>query len=182
MVGDVNLFLTPDDDDDDNNDGKEAGRSNSGVHLVKGEIDIMIAAPQHRRKGFGENAVRAFLAFLRRHHGVILDEYARGLEESSTATGTDTSTSMVGNDSTRTANGFRLSRLVAKINAENTGSIRLFENLGFRRDGEPNYFNEVSMVLLDFLGIAAESENGMAEVSRIGYDGLGYRECFYDRS
>ncbi|RWA02980.1 hypothetical protein EKO27_g12125, partial [Xylaria grammica] len=38
----------------------------------------------------------------------------------------------------------RLTRLVAKINAENAGSIRLFENLGFRRDGEPNYFNEAT--------------------------------------
>ncbi|KAI1367576.1 acetyltransferase domain-containing protein [Xylaria arbuscula] len=161
MVGDVNLFLTPDDDDDDINNGGEKETAGSRIHLVKGEIDIMIAAPEHRRKGLGEAAVRAFLAFLRRHHGDILDEYVCGTEGgSSTSTGTDA------------ADTYRVSKLVAKINAENMGSIRLFENLGFRRHGEPNYFNEVSMVLVDFLGTGAGIEN----------HGLGYRESFYDRS
>ncbi|KAI1422191.1 acetyltransferase domain-containing protein [Xylaria sp. FL1777] len=172
MVGDVNLFLTPDDDDDDGDDGKKS----ESERLVKGEIDIMIAAPEHRRKGSGEAAVRAFLQFLARHHKAILDEYSRSTVTLSRDGQVAAGNGDMGVTSTATtAENYRLKRLVAKINADNKGSIRLFENLGFRRDGEPNYFNEVSMVLLDFLPTAAESgslESGCLE----------YRECFYDRS
>ncbi|KAI0403657.1 acetyltransferase domain-containing protein [Xylaria palmicola] len=162
MVGDVNLFLTPcdddDDDDDDDADGEDAREGSA--REVKGEVDIMIAAPEHRRRGLGEAAVRAFLRFLAGRHGDVMREYARG------------------------AGDARLRRLVAKINADNAGSIRLFENLGFRRDGGPDYFNEISMVLADFsppasTAAAAASETGVAGAE----DGvLGYRECLYDRS
>ncbi|KAI0514375.1 acetyltransferase domain-containing protein [Xylaria bambusicola] len=150
MVGDVNLFLTPDDNDDDD-DGKDVGEGNSGIRDVKGEIDIMIANPEHRRKGLGESVVCAFLTVLRGHRDAILDEYIRGQNAEIPST-----------DQCQ----IRLSRLVAKINAENKGSIRLFENLGFRRHGEPDYFNEITMVLLDSDGLGC----------------AGYRECLYDRS
>ncbi|KAI0416811.1 acetyltransferase domain-containing protein [Xylaria grammica] len=142
MAGDVNLFLTPDDGG------------------LCGEIDIMIAAPEHRRRGRGEAAVRALLRFLAGHRDAVMREYARGASGDAA-------------DQQQRQQHPRLTRLVAKINAGNAGSIRLFENLGFRRDGEPNYFNEVCMVLLDFPPSAgASAETGP----------VGYREYFYDRS
>ncbi|KAI1284435.1 acetyltransferase domain-containing protein [Xylaria sp. FL0933] len=171
MVGDVNLFLTPDDnDEEEGEDHEHAGNGEKGANSeskersdVKGEIDIMIASPEHRRKGCGEAAVRAFLRFLVRHQGAILEEY-----------GTASSASF--SKSSRIVRNVRLKRLVAKINADNTGSIRLFEKVGFRRHGEPNYFNEVSMVLEDFLPLV----NGTGSEDEV--DRRSYRECFYDRS
>ncbi|TGJ80292.1 hypothetical protein E0Z10_g8479 [Xylaria hypoxylon] len=169
MAGDVNLFLTPDEVDNNNNNKNNDG----GENAICGEIDIMIAAPEHRRRGRGEAAVRAFLRFLAGNLDAVMREYARGAVSSSARN-----------------HDMRLTKLVAKINAENAGSIRLFENLGFRQDGEPNYFNEISMVLADFpattaavgavpgavdlgpgLGVAVEEAGS-----------VGYRECFYDRS
>ncbi|KAI0810596.1 acetyltransferase domain-containing protein [Xylaria sp. FL0064] len=168
MVGDVNLFLTPDDDSEDEAENHyHAGNEKDGEDCekkersdVKGEIDIMIASPEHRRKGCGEAAVRAFLRFLARHHGAILEEYGIA---SSTASG-------------GTVRNVRLKRLVAKINTDNAGSIGLFEKVGFRRHGEPNYFNEVTVVLSDFLPLA----NGTGSEDEA--DRRSYRECFYDRS
>ncbi|KAI0428487.1 acetyltransferase domain-containing protein [Xylaria sp. FL1042] len=173
MVGDVNLFLTPDEEDEEDaeaggnnhaSEGEKVDNSEKGktqTNHVKGEIDIMIASPSHRRKGCGEAAVRAFLRFLVRHHGAILEEYAAATTSSATPS---------------TSAPHRLKRLMAKINADNTGSIRLFEKVGFRRHGEPNYFNEVSMVLSDFLPLATGT-GSEAEADR-----RSYRECFYDRS
>jgi GNAT superfamily N-acetyltransferase len=126
-----------------------------------GEIDIMIATPEQRRKGLGEAAVRAFLQFLTRHRDDIMSEYSHARTQ---RTG----------DGTRARNA-RLKRLVAKINADNAGSIRLFENLGFRRDGEPNYFDEVSLVL-SFGDLPATANSGTES------EGRGYREVVYDRS
>ncbi|KAH8166612.1 hypothetical protein CIB48_g1599 [Xylaria polymorpha] len=155
MVGDVNLFLTPlDDDDDDDGDGDKDGGMNGSkegdeTRYVKGEIDIMIAAPEHRRNGLGEAAVRAFLRYLTQNHDSVMEE----------------------------------------IHATNAGSIRLFGNLGFRRDGDPDYFGEISM-LVDFppppvpiAGIGGDEGMGSESVGcDADDDDLGYRECFYDRS
>ncbi|KAI0533459.1 acetyltransferase domain-containing protein [Xylaria digitata] len=159
MAGDVNLFLTSDDINDGDDDGDDISKAEN---CICGEIDIMIAAPEHRRRGLGGAAVRAFLRFLAGHHDAVMAEYARGADC-----------------------GARLTKLVAKINGGNAGSIRLFENLGFRRDGEPNYFNEISMVLVNSPPLAAAAAKGA--LPRIGdLDGeagsVGYRECFYDRS
>ncbi|KAI3334390.1 acetyltransferase domain-containing protein [Ustulina deusta] len=192
MVGDVNLFLTPDDvddDDDDNDEGAENNNNNNSEESerhVKGEIDIMIAAPEHRRKGSGEAAVRAFLRFLAANHRAILDEYGRGAGAPSAARDNGNLSAggngEIGATAAAVGTNYRLKRLVAKINADNKGSIRLFEKLGFRRDGDPNYFNEVSMVLSDFLspvaGMAAGSGAGSGDEAGC----LGYRECIYDRS
>ncbi|KAI1754559.1 acetyltransferase domain-containing protein [Xylaria castorea] len=168
MVGDVNLFLTPldDDDEDGDGDGDRNGCMNGGTkaekgetRYVKGEIDIMIAAPEHRQKGLGEAVVRAFLRYLTENHGDVMREYVRAA-----AAGIESAA--------------KIKRLVAKIHAENAGSIRLFGNLGFRRDGDPDYFNEISM-MLDFPPSSPTAEIG-DEGTESG--GLGYRECFYDRS
>lgn len=154
MVGDVNLFLTPCDDDDEEMESS-GGEKETAISDVKGEIDIMIAAPEHRRKGLGEAAVRACLRYLAAHRDAILREYAAG----------------DGGGHVKTA---RLKRLVAKIHADNVGSIRLFGNLGFKRQGDPDYFNEVTMVLSDF----PPASDALAMTGRETV----YTECFYDRS
>ncbi len=194
MMGDVNLFLTPDDvddddDDDDNDEGAENNNNNNSEESerhVKGEIDIMIAAPEHRRKGSGEAAVRAFLRFLAANHRAILDEYGRGAGAPSAARDNGNLSAggngEIGATAAAVGTNYRLKRLVAKINADNKGSIRLFQKLGFRRDGDPNYFNEVSMVLSDFLSPAAGVAAGSGAGSGDEAGCLGYRECIYDRS
>ncbi|KAI0866045.1 acetyltransferase domain-containing protein [Xylaria cubensis] len=158
MVGDVNIFLTPlDDDDDRDTNGHLNGTKErkDETHYVKGEIDIMIALPEHRRRGLGEAAVRAFLRYLTENHEIIMKEY-------------------VGAEGIRTA---KIKSLVAKIHAENEGSIRLFGNLGFCRDGDPDYFNEISM-MLDFPPTTEKGGEGIG----LEADGIRYRECFFDRS
>ncbi|GAP87618.1 putative acyl- N-acyltransferase [Rosellinia necatrix] len=158
MVGDVNLFLTACDDDGDG----DGGGGRNGTLDAKGEIDIMIAAADHRRKGLGEAAVRAFLRYLAINHDAIMAEYARGVASSLSHTA---------------GSNARLKKLVAKINADNAGSIRLFGNLGFQKQGDPDYFNEVSMVLPDFspgLHVVATTASGV--------DPVGYTERFYDRA
>ncbi|KAI8946212.1 acetyltransferase domain-containing protein [Xylaria longipes] len=163
MVGDVNLFLTPLDDDDEDGSTNGTKEEKDDTRYVKGEIDIMIAAPEHRRRGLGGAAVRAFLEFLARNHADIMGEY-------------------IGAAGIKTA---KIKRLVAKIHAGNAGSIRLFGNLGFRRDGDPDYFNEISMVL-DFppsspttgIGDDGMVSGGTGSEAHV----IGYRECFYDRS
>ncbi|KAI3322996.1 hypothetical protein HD806DRAFT_95336 [Xylariaceae sp. AK1471] len=169
MVGDVNLFLAPCDDGENENKPGENGDENATC----GEIDIMIAMPEHRRKGLGEAAVRAFLQFLTRHHDGIMSEYSLASEQARPD---------------GAAKNTRLKRLVAKISADNVGSIRLFESLGFRRDGEPNYFNEISLVFpfppplpppplrVGALPVMTTVNSGTET------DSLGYREVVYDRS
>ncbi|KAM0453837.1 hypothetical protein ACHAPV_008775 [Trichoderma viride] len=58
--------------------------------------------------------------------------------------------------------------LMAKIKEDNTGSRGLFKKLGFRQEGEANYFGEVKMVM------------SWEEVEDVGMaDGLEYREVVY---
>ncbi|KAI1117166.1 acetyltransferase domain-containing protein [Nemania sp. NC0429] len=204
MVGDVNLFLTPcddgeDDEDEDEETDADGAAGESGPCDLQGEIDIMIAARENRHKGLGEAAVRAFLRYLSRNHEAIVREYVRG--GASPAVGdafgvTNTETTAAAATATTTTkekqkNSARLKRLVAKINADNAGSIRLFGNLGFRQRGGPNYFNEISMVLLDFPSTSSSyatttvpgTEPGIESgATDSGVDELGYRERFFDRS
>ncbi|KAM3527126.1 hypothetical protein MY4038_006512 [Beauveria bassiana] len=114
MIGDVNFFLYPDDGDDNENA--------TGDALV-GEVDVMIAAQEHRGQGYGEAAVRALLVYIQTHLDAILAEYAQGGPKSS------------------------LRALMVKIQQGNKGSRALFEKLGFMQMGAVNYFGEVKMVL-----------------------------------
>ncbi|KAM3479508.1 hypothetical protein MY5147_001703 [Beauveria neobassiana] len=114
MIGDVNFFLYPDDGDDNENA--------TGDALV-GEVDVMIAAKEHRGQGYGEAAVRALLVYIQTHLDAILAEYAQGGPKSS------------------------LRALMVKIQQGNKGSRALFEKLGFMQMGDVNYFGEVKMVL-----------------------------------
>ncbi|PHH92241.1 hypothetical protein CDD83_8260 [Cordyceps sp. RAO-2017] len=118
MRGDVNLFLHPCDDDSDDDD--EGG----GARRLTGEVDVMIAGPEHRGRGLGGAAVRALLAYLRRHGREALAEYAGA-----------------------GAPPARLGRLMAKIRADNAGSAALFRRLGFRQTAGPDYFGELTFSL-----------------------------------
>ncbi|KAL7811755.1 GNAT domain-containing protein [Trichoderma aethiopicum] len=144
MRGDINFFLYLDDDDEEVSSSSREGKP---IRL-RGEVDVMIAKTQHRGKGLGEAAVRSILGYIRRHILDILSEYARGEGLS------DEEVQLVG--------------LMAKIKEDNAGSRALFKKLGFRQEGEANYFGEVKMVM-DWDGSAVE---GLER-------GLEYRELEY---
>ncbi|OAR00541.1 hypothetical protein LLEC1_00498, partial [Akanthomyces lecanii] len=111
MIGDVNFFLYLDDEAEGASD------------VLIGEIDVMIAAKEHRGKGYGGAAVRNLLIYIETHIDAILQEYAQ-----------------VGH--TRS-----LRALMVKIQQGNMGSRALFEKLGFQQTGDINYFGEIKMVL-----------------------------------
>ncbi|KAM0523221.1 hypothetical protein ACHAPE_001715 [Trichoderma viride] len=143
MKGDVNFFLYLDDDDEDG-----AEQQKGSYIRLRGEIDVMIAGQQHRGKGTGEAAVRTILAYIQKNLTGILQEYAQG------------------EDLDR--DKIQLVGLMAKIKEDNTGSRGLFKKLGFRQEGEANYFGEVKMVM------------SWEEVEGVGMaDGLEYREVPY---
>ncbi|KAL7823800.1 GNAT domain-containing protein [Trichoderma gracile] len=145
MRGDINFFLYLDDGEDDE---QVDGLGENSTIRLRGEVDVMIASTQHRGKGFGEAAVRSMLGYIRRHLSDILNEYANGegLDEEKV----------------------QLVGLMAKIKEDNTGSRALFGKLGFKQEGEANYFGEVKMVM-DWEGSGTE---GLVE-------GLQYRELEY---
>ncbi|KAL6830995.1 tRNA synthetases class I (M) domain-containing protein [Trichoderma sp. SZMC 28015] len=142
MKGDINFFLYLADEDDD--DEVVEPREASTIRLT-GEVDVMIANTQHRGKGVGEAAVRSILAYIRRNLPEILKEYAQGEKLN--------------------VEKVQLVGLMAKIKQENTGSRALFKKLGFKQEGEANYFGEVKMVM----SWEASGSGDMAE-------GLEYRE------
>lgn len=121
MIGDINFFLSPS-DDDDAPDG-----------YCVGEVDIMIAGQGDRGKGLGKAAVSTFLHYIWTNRNAILREYQSG--ETSLPKGGESP---------------RLKVLMAKIKADNVGSIALFKGLGFEQEGDVNYFGEIKMVLKSF--------------------------------
>lgn len=113
MVGDINLFLfTPDSDSD-------GGEAEGGV---VGEIELMIARVELRRKGLGRVALLAFLKYVLEKWRAIGDQYlGKGSE-------------------------IELQFLRVKVSETNVGSFRLFESVGFEKIGEcANYFGEIEM-------------------------------------
>ncbi|KAL7795343.1 tRNA synthetases class I (M) domain-containing protein [Trichoderma ceciliae] len=125
MRGDINFFLYPDDDDDV--DEAEAEERGATKMRLRGEVDVMIAGKQHRRRGTGEAAVRTILAYIRKNVAGILKEYAQG--------------------ENLDKDKIRLVGLMAKIKEDNTGSKGLFKKLGFKQEGGVNYFGEVKMLM-----------------------------------
>lgn len=123
MIGDINFFLYPS-DDDDAPDGD-----------CVGEVDIMIAGQGDRGKGLGKAAVLTFLHYIWTNRDGILGEYQAG----------ETSLPKGGG-----GESLRLKVLMAKIKADNVGSIALFKGLGFEQEGDVNYFGEIKMVLKSF--------------------------------
>ncbi|TKX26206.1 N-acetyltransferase-like protein 2 [Elsinoe australis] len=119
MLGDVNLFLTP--DTESQMEPLLPSAPNAPAYII-GELEIMIAVPSARRRGHAKAALRSFILYIKRNLDAILAEYA-------------------GPGGAETV----LSYLRVKIDGENRGSIALFEGLGFRRLGGVNYFGEVEL-------------------------------------
>ena len=62
MIGDVNLFFSAADED---------------VEGCIGELELMIARPSLRRRGYGRATILAFLRYIEVHQQEILDEYKK---------------------------------------------------------------------------------------------------------
>ena len=161
------------------------------MHKVTGEVDIMIASPQHRCRGLGKAAVCAFLNYVSRSRRGILAEYFRyrsrcedpyhagdkkreivgGGREGRSGKNTDLTNHADDDENNDEEAEAELTELVAKIHATNTASQALFKSLGFEKRGDVNYFGELEMVRND--------------VSRTGLESLGsgvYKEVKYVRS
>ncbi|GAM89268.1 hypothetical protein ANO11243_073050 [Dothideomycetidae sp. 11243] len=114
MIGDVNLFLV-DDDDFETTDEVDVPR------YIVGELELMVASREQRRKGYGRAALRTFLAYVRANLDTILAEYTDRKHAS-------------------------LSYLRVRIGANNAASIALFEGFGFKKISQtPNFFGELEL-------------------------------------
>ncbi|TFK50277.1 hypothetical protein OE88DRAFT_1631421 [Heliocybe sulcata] len=100
MIGDVNMFFKPPSDDDEE---------------LEVEMEIMIAEPAYRRKGYAREALE------------LLTSYATS------------------SDHTTPPLPISRSSLVTRISESNTPSIKLFEKLGFRIVKKVEVFGEVEM-------------------------------------
>lgn len=127
IIGDVNFFLHP--YESDTPEGEEETVVEDGVlkkkGLLTGEVDIMVADPDWRGKGVGRAAVRALLVYVAVNLGFILQEHVGTRQDASAS----------------------LRTLMAKIKQGNEASLALFKGLGFKQEGEVNYFGEVKMVM-----------------------------------
>ncbi|RJE22973.1 hypothetical protein PHISCL_04700 [Aspergillus sclerotialis] len=130
MLGDVNLFLRIEDSDSDSDS------PSSSVEII-GEIELMIAEKKHQRNGFGRASLLSFLRYISTHERDILDEYIQNDPLASQA---------IPGFGVQERDQWRFTALSVKIGKSNTGSLALFETLGFRRvSDEPNYFGEFEL-------------------------------------
>ncbi|KAK2794057.1 hypothetical protein FQN50_009945 [Emmonsiellopsis sp. PD_5] len=161
MLGDVNLFLRVDEDDGDEDVGEGDGEGSTKA-VVVGEIELMIAEKGNQGKGYGRAGLLCFLKYVADNEGGIVRGFMASLSSSSSF-------------SSSAAGGDRLGYLVAKIGAENTRSLALFESVGFQRISEkPNVFGEVELRREMVRG-----EEGGELLGRFGVE--GYREVGYER-
>jgi hypothetical protein len=140
MIGDVNLFLSAADEDPEG---------------CIGELELMIAPPSLRRRGYGRATVLTFLHYIETHLEEILDEYKKG----------------------QAVDKMSLLQLKVKIGSKNENSIKLFKSIRFIMvDEGPNYFGEVELVFEGFLG--EERTKGLLETYGIeGYSEMPYVEA-----
>lgn len=125
MIGDVNLFLTPDEDHD---------RTVDGYKPLVGELEIMLARRDLHRRGYATAALQAFMSYIVDSLPGILAEYA-GAAATTTTTTVDPDL-------------FVMRVLRVRIGQSNTRSISLFQKLGFEQVGdEANYFGELELRL-----------------------------------
>ena len=147
MMGDINLFLTPADEDPEG---------------CIGELELMIAPTVFRRQGYGRAALLAFLNYVQRHLGEVLDEYRVGLEQKENG------------GSGGSGEKMRLLQLRVKIGSKNDKSIKLFQSVGFVKVGEgENYFGEVELVFEGFLG-KQRMDRLLEKWSIVDYEELHY--------
>lgn len=155
MIGDVNFFLYPDDEDER---GVVATEDGNAQQRLIGEVDVMIASKDDRGKGYGEGAVRALLIYLQRHIFDVLAEYTSNTQQGSGSSG-----------------DVQLTSLMVKIKESNAGSRALFQKLGFKQQGEVNYFGEIKMMADWVHGIEALDLSWAAtakEYAEAGYENL----------
>lgn len=126
MIGDVNLFLHKDFEVDENGDDTDKT-------YLKGEIELMIAIPEYRGKGLGKATLLAFLRYITEKEAQIIKTFIEG--EVASGNGTPDLGDHI--------------RLGVKIGEDNERSRKLFGSVGFEQVGEPNYFKEVELQLLD---------------------------------
>jgi RimJ/RimL family protein N-acetyltransferase len=129
MVGDVNLFLYPDADFDPTSQTSFTGdEENPGAVPIIGELEIMLAPANSRRKGLATSSLVAFMAYITSPDRLsrILEEYRLGSDERSER---------------------YLKYLRVKVDQGNEASLGLFGKVGFERVGAVNYFGEVELRL-----------------------------------
>lgn len=120
MIGDVNLFLTP-----DNGEVEEVGNEDESQALI-GEIEIMIADKKQQGRGLGREILLVFMWYIMHSRDSVLEEYCAGN----------------GNAKKRV----HMKYLRVKIDKDNVRSVRLFQNAGFNKvNEEPNYFGELEL-------------------------------------
>lgn len=131
MIGDVNLFLTPDKDEEENDlnlteSANPKPTQEKRLQHVIGEVEIMIAAKTQQGKGLGREILLTFMWYILTSLNSIMDEYHRSHGQGMEAS--------------------KLKYLRVKIGKGNARSIRLFESVGFRKVAEePNYFGELEL-------------------------------------
>ncbi|KAL0943652.1 n-acetyltransferase 9 [Colletotrichum truncatum] len=140
MIGDINFFVYPHDDEEE------------GEGAYVGEVDVMVAAKEHRGKGVGYAAVTSLLVYVHQNQDRILKEYIEGEGKGGKA---------------------ELKGLMVKIKENNAASIALFKRVGFTQKGEVNYFGEIEMVLKD-LDQFIKSPSGLKATAE-------FREIVYSR-
>jgi Acetyltransferase (GNAT) domain len=171
MIGDVNLFLslsntdtTSDPDAEDDAPAHESPPeivSNPAIK-VTGELEVMIADADSKRRGYGRAALITFLRYIATHQSSITNEFLKPHVDFPPGSPPLTTKSF---------------SLTAKISASNTASLALFRSLGFiaTGDGKANYFGEYQLQLPTGL---LDSMAGMeAMMARYGIE--GYREVAY---
>ena len=144
MRGDVNLFLS-------------IGADGSPQHpRVVGELELMVAEQDQRRKGYGRAALLAFITYITAHQISIVGQYmnAKGMT--------------VGRGNSN------FTYLSAKIGQNNPSSVALFESLGFKKiSEEASYWGEYE---LRHPGFTLQDVDGMMAAYHIhGYQEVGYK-------
>jgi hypothetical protein len=94
--------------------------------LVTGELELMIAERGQQGKGSGRAALLSFLMYVLQHEAAIIRQYWKARDGQHSPS--------------------RFAYFSAKIGKENSGSLALFESLGFSRiSEEPNYWGEYEL-------------------------------------
>ena len=133
MVGDVNLFIST----------RELDEKTPHT-VVIGELELMIASPTHRRKGFGKAALLLFLKYIIHHEREILEELHGGACPYTLPLPID----RLSTDLDPACAGWQFDHFAVKIGRTNHKSIALFEGLGFSKTSVvPSYFGEFELRL-----------------------------------